>query len=291
MQTYDRAVVITGVSTGIGLGLTKSLLALGMRVFGSVRKQEDADRLAAELGARFTPLVFDVTDEKATHRAADEVRAALNGHTLFGLINNAGMAVAGPLLHLPVEEFRRQLEVNLTGVLISTQAFAPLLGADRSLDGAPGRLLNMGSVGGRNAYPFMGPYHTTKFGLEGYNESLRRELAVYGIKTVMVAPASVDTPIWAKAGEKDYSVYDKTDYADIFRKFRAAVAAIGQAGIPVERVGEAVLHALTAPQPKLRYVVSGRPLEQFLTENLPKRWVDAMIARRLGSLPPRAPNK
>src|SRR5262252_5304288 len=135
------SVVITGTSTGIGWAASKLLIAHGFRVFGSVRKASDAERLASELGPRFVPLLFDVTDEHAVTVGAAQVRAALADETLAGLINNAGIAVAGPLLELPLEEFRRQIDVNLNGVVMTTRAFAPLLGTDRRRKGAPGRII------------------------------------------------------------------------------------------------------------------------------------------------------
>jgi NADP-dependent 3-hydroxy acid dehydrogenase YdfG len=174
-----RGVVITGTSTGIGWGAAKVLIANGFRVFGSVRKRADADRLKAEFGQSYVPLLFDVTDAGAVKAAAAEVRATLAGETLAGLVNNAGVAVAGPLLELPVEEFRRQIEINLVGVVIVTQAFAPLLGTDRGLKGNPGRIVNIGSVGGRIGNPFLAPYVASKFTLEGLSgEPAARAAAV-----------------------------------------------------------------------------------------------------------------
>jgi NAD(P)-dependent dehydrogenase (short-subunit alcohol dehydrogenase family) len=152
-----RSVVITGTSMGTGWGTAKVLIANGFRVFGSVRKTSDAERLAAEFGDRFVPLIFDVTDEAAVNAAAADVRAALAGETLAGLVNNAGVAIAGPLLELPIEEFRHQIEINLVGVVITTKAFAPLVGTDRQLWGVAGRIVNISSVGGRNAVPFLAP--------------------------------------------------------------------------------------------------------------------------------------
>ena len=132
-----------------------------------MRKQADADRLSKEFGANFTPLTFDVTDEAAIAAGASRVEAALGGETLFGLVNNAGIAVPGPLLSLKIDDFMRQLAVNLAGPLIVTQAFAPLLGVDRSRKGTPGRIVMISSVGGRNGPPFLGAYVASKFGLEG----------------------------------------------------------------------------------------------------------------------------
>src|SRR5271154_6033280 len=198
-----RSVVITGASTGIGWAAAKLLLARGFRVFGSVRKQADADRLAAEFGANFSPLLFDVTDEAAVKAGAATVRASLGNETLFGLVNNAGIAVPGPLLYVEVDEFRHQLEVNVTGQLIVTQAFVPLLGADADRKGAPGRIVMISSVGGKNASPFVGPYNASKFALEGFSESLRRELMLFGIDVIVVAPGAVATAIWGKAEQVD----------------------------------------------------------------------------------------
>src|SRR5436190_14458438 len=157
-----RSVVITGASTGIGWAAAKLLLDRGFRVFGSVRRQADADRLKGEFGANFTPLIFDVTDEAAVQAAAREVRDALNGETLAGLVNNAGIAVAGPVLELAADQFRRQLEVNVIGPVIATQAFGPLLGADPQLNGPKGRIVMISSVSGRNGNPLSAPYSASK---------------------------------------------------------------------------------------------------------------------------------
>jgi NAD(P)-dependent dehydrogenase (short-subunit alcohol dehydrogenase family) len=154
----DRgSVVVTGASSGIGSACVKVLTAASFHVFGSVRKRADGERLAGEFGAAFTPFQFDVTDRPAVTVAAQRVEEALGGRTLAGLVNNAGIAVPGPLLYLKIDEFERQFAVNVTGQLIVTQAFAPLLGADRHRTGVPGRIVMISSVAGRNALPFAGP--------------------------------------------------------------------------------------------------------------------------------------
>ena len=205
-----RTVVVTGVSTGIGWGCVRVLVANGFHVFGSVRKQTDADRLTKAFGEQFTPLIFDVTDEKAVSAAAREVATALAGETLFGLVNNAGIAMPGPLLYLKIDDFDPQIMVNLAGPLIVTQAFAPLLGADRSRKGTPGRIVMISSLGGKNASPFLGAYCASKFGLEGMSESLRRELMIFGIDVIVVAPGFVATPIWDKADAVDVAPFGNT---------------------------------------------------------------------------------
>jgi len=282
-----RSVVITGTSTGIGWGTAKVLIAKGFRVFGSVRKVADAERLVAEFGAGFVPLIFDVTDEAAVKAAAANVRRELAGEKLFGLVNNAGVAVAGPLLQLPIAEFRRQIDINLVGVVITTQAFAPLLGIGPQLEGSPGRIVNISSVGGRNAIPFVSPYNASKFAIEGLSESLRRELLPFGIDVIIIAPGAVATPIWDKAEQIDIAPYRDTPYAVPLERLRAYMLGMGKNGLPPERVGEAVLLALTTPKPKVRYAVSPQPLQDFMARHLPRRVVDRMIGGRLGLLPAR----
>ena len=138
-----QSVVVTGVSTGIGWGILKVLIGRGFRIFGSVRREQDAERLTKEFGEAFVPLLFDITDEAGVQTAAQQVRGQLNGETLLGLVNNAGIAVPAPLMHQPIEDFRKQMEINLIGQLIVTQAFLPLLGTDHSLKGQAGRVINM----------------------------------------------------------------------------------------------------------------------------------------------------
>jgi NAD(P)-dependent dehydrogenase (short-subunit alcohol dehydrogenase family) len=286
MNNQHKSVVVTGVSTGIGWGTVKVLTGRGFHVFGSVRKAADGERLKAEFGDAFTPLLFDVTDEAAVHAGARQVEAALGGATLAGLVNNAGIAVAGPLLHLPVEDFRRQLEVNLTGVVIATQAFAPLLGAEGAGRKDPGRIVNISSVGGRTANPFLGPYNTSKFGLEGLSGSLRRELLPFGVDVIVIAPGAVSTPIWDKADEIDQAAYANTRYAAPLAKVAAYMLEMGRAGLPPERIGEAIHTALTAPRPKVRYTVSPSPFQTFMSEKvLSPRALDRIVGKRLGLLP------
>lgn len=278
-----QSVVITGVSTGIGWGIAKVLIQKGFRVFGSVRKTEDGERLSKEFGANFVPLIFDVTDENAVQAGARRVREQLNGETLFGLVNNAGIAVPAPLIHQPTDEFRHQLEVNLVSVLIVTKAFVPLLGSDRSLRGEPGRIINMSSVSGVRGYPFVGAYVTSKHGLEGFSESLRRELMLYGIDVIIIGPGSVATPIWDKAEQEDVSRYADTEYLESIQRVRKYMIRDGRNGYPPEKVGEVVWHALATPNPRIRYaVIPGSSFRRIIQMLLPRRVVDRIIARNLG---------
>lgn len=284
----QRSVVVTGASTGIGYAIAKVLGKQGIEVFGSVRKQADADRLQSDLGPSFTPLLMDVTDDKAVRAAAATVSARLAGRKLFGLVNNAGVAGGGPLLHQPIAEFRQTLEVNLIGPFTVTQAFGPLLGADRSRTGPPGRIVQISSVGGRLAFPFLGSYVASKFALEGMSESLRRELLLYGIDVIVVGPGSVITPIFDKAQQADLAQYNNTDYAPILKGFIDFFLAEAKKGLDPDKIGQTVYTALTTRKPKLRYAVVPQRFKNWtLPMALPKRWLDRMIGKQSGLLPKR----
>src|ERR1700760_828668 len=282
-----KSVVVTGASTGIGWATARLLLDRGFRVFGSVRGKADADRLGGEFGANFPPLLFDVTDEAAVHAAAGEVRAVLGGETLTGLVNNAGIALVGPVLEMPLEQFRRQIDVNVIGPFIATQAFGPLLGADPELKGPRGRIVMISSVPGRNGNPFTPGYSASKHAIEGLSESLRRELMLFGIDVIIIAPGPVKTPIWAKGqGDLDASKYSNSPYSASMKNVTAYMAHLASIGLPPETIAECVYNALTLPKPKTRYMIAPDPMRHFITQWLPKRMVDRIIAKRVGLMPP-----
>lgn len=281
-----KSIVVTGASTGIGRGIAGVLVEKGFKVFGTVRRQADADRLQSEFGAAFTPLLMDVTDQPAVARAADQVRESLGQSNLVGLVNNAGISVVGPLLHLPLAEFRRQLEVNLISPLLVTQAFAKLLGTDRTRRGGPGRIVNISSVGGKMAAPFLGAYAASKHGLEGMSESLRRELMIYGIDVIIIEPGYVNTPILDKAEAEDFGVYRHTDYAASLDRFTKSFIAEGRKGIPPRAIGEAVHTVLTVRSPKVLYTIARQKFKNWTVPMLlPKRLLDRIIGKQLGLLP------
>jgi NAD(P)-dependent dehydrogenase (short-subunit alcohol dehydrogenase family) len=281
-----RSVVITGASTGIGWATAKLLLDRGFRVFGSVRKPADADRLKTEFGANFIPLRFDVTDEAAVLAAAREVRAVLAGETLAGLVNNAGIAVAGPVLELSADEFRRQMEVNFIGPIIATQAFGPLLGSDPSLKGPRGKIVMISSVAGKNGNPLSSAYSASKHAIEGLSESLRREMMLFGIDVIIIAPGAVKTPIWSKADEVDISAYKNSPYFPAMERARKFFLHLGEIGLPPERIAARVADVLTSANPRVRYEITPDPMQHLIRALLPKRVVDRIIAKRLGLLPP-----
>jgi len=280
-----RSVVVTGASTGIGHGAAAILTRAGFKVFGSVRRAQDGERLVRELGPNFVPLTFDVTDEAAVKAAANEVNAALKGESLFGLVNNAGIAVPGPLMHLSADEIRHQLDVNVIGQMIVTQAFAPLLSGIPSKGARPGRIVMISSVGGRIATPFMGPYNASKFAIEALSDSLRRELMPQGIDVIVIAPGAVATAIWDKADAIDVSRYDNTPYAGSLARLKQAAIDGGRKGLHEDVLGRAIHKALTVARPRARYVVTPDPLQYLIGVSLPKRVLDRVVASRLGLRP------
>jgi NAD(P)-dependent dehydrogenase (short-subunit alcohol dehydrogenase family) len=273
-------VVVTGASTGIGFAACQVLIRRGFRVFGSVRKQADADRLKEQLGTNYRPLIFDVTDPDSVNEAAAAVRQAAGKQRLFGLVNNAGIAVAGPLAYLPLERFRLQIEVNLLGVHSVTQAFLPLLGTEPDLLGKPGRIVNISSVSGRLAVPFLGAYAASKFALEGYSDSLRRELMLFGIKVVIIEPGAVVTPIWDKAEGVVVQQFPNTPYDRSLRLFADQAMKEAKTGFSPEKVGELIWRVLTAPRPRARYaIVPHRLVEWSIPRRLPTEFLDYCIAK------------
>ena len=278
-----KSVVVTGVSTGIGYAIAGVLVENGFQVFGTVRKQADADTLKAAFGEAFTPLLVDITDQRAILRAADQVRASLGPSNLAGLVNNAGISVVGPLLHQPVADFRRQLEVNLVSPMMVTQAFAGLLGSDPTRNGAPGRIVNISSVGGRIGGPFLGAYAASKHGLEGMSESLRRELMLYGIGVILIEPGYTNTPILDKAEAEDFGIYRDTDYGPILNRFAKLFIAEGRKGLAPRAIGDAVHAALTVRHPKIVYTVVKQKFKNWtLPMLLPRRTLDRLIGKQLG---------
>jgi NAD(P)-dependent dehydrogenase (short-subunit alcohol dehydrogenase family) len=278
--------LVTGASTGIGRAAVKVLAGHGWRVFAGVRKVADAESLRAEFGDKVHPLLFDVTDAAGVGAAAEEVRAALAGQTLKGLVNNAGMALGGPLALQPVDEIRRVFEVNVFGAVTVSQAFIPLLGADRTLTGGPGRIVNITSLGGVIAAPFIGDYVMSKHALEAFTDSLRRELMLYGIDVIAIGPGSVLTPIWDKAEGGGQNRYANTDFGPASAKFLQDFIAGGRKGMPAESIGEAIYVALTAPKPKARYALTRNKFFRWTAPRmLPKRVLDRLFANRFGLKP------
>jgi hypothetical protein len=279
----SKDVVVTGVSTGIGWGTTKVLVSKGFRVFGSVRKQADADRLHSEFGDGFVPLMMDITDSDAVHQAAQKVGYMIGDRNLVGLVNNAGIVVSGPLLYLRPSEYRRQLEANMISPLVVIQAFAPLLGTDKKRQGPAGRIVNISSTGAKVAIPLIGGYSSSKAGLEGMSDALRQELMLFGIDVVIIEPGTVNTAMYDKGEKEDLSEFKPTEYWEAVENFQKYIVTEARTnGLPPERLGEAVHVALTTAKPKARYAVVPQRFKNWtLPRLLPTRMLDAYLAKQM----------
>src|SRR6202161_118445 len=286
-MTNSKEVVVTGVATGIGWGTTKVLISKGFRVFGSVRKQADADRLQKEFGNGFVPLMMDITDADAVHQAGQKVGSMIGDRNLVGLVNNAGIVVSGPLLHLKPSEYKRQLDVNMISPLVVIQAFAPLLGTDKKRQGPAGRIVNITSSGAKVPIPLLGAYSASKAGLEGMSDVLRLELMLFGIDLVMIEPGFVNTSMYDKGEKEDLSEFKQTEYWQAVQNFQKFIVTEGRKGSSPERLGEAVHVALSTAKPKARYAIIKQRFKNWtLPRLLPARMLDAIVAKQLGFIKP-----
>jgi len=273
-------VLVTGSSTGIGRATALRLDREGWQVFAGVRREEDAESLRAEASERLGPVELDVTDAAQIAAAADLIGEEVGGSGLDAIVNNAGVAVLGPLETIPLDDFRRQIEVNLTGQVAVTQAMLP------SIRRAPGRVVFVSSIGGRMALPFGAPYHAAKFGLEAVADCLRQELRPSRIAVSVIEPGSIDTPIWERGerladeiSARAPAVQDDL-YGEEIERFRRAVRRTAERGIPPEKVAAAISHALSASRPRTRYLVGADARGQALAARfLPDRILDAVIRR------------
>jgi len=285
MADLPAAVVITGASTGIGASCALRLAQQGYRVFAGVRKPEDGERLVQGAGGRLQWLQLDVTDAETIGRAAAFVRSVQGEHGLSGLVNNAGIAVGGPLEYLSTDRLRNQLEVNVIGLHGVTQAFIPLIRQAR------GRIVHIGSIAGRIASPFTGAYAASKYAVEALTDALRLELAPEGIHVSVVEPGQIRTPIWDKGLREFSSITSQIPAEGMLRyrgRFQAMLHILEQArtrAAPPEAVADAVLHALGSPDPRTRYVVGGDArIRLWLSRLLPDRTMDGIVLRALDRL-------
>ncbi len=284
MESSVKSIIITGASSGIGLSTCELFLNHGYTVFGSVRNERDASKLKKNLGSNFIPLIFDVNDIVKINQAKVIVKKYLGKANLTGLVNNAGIAVLGPLEFLSPTEFLEQIETNLIGTLNCIQAFLPLLGSDpRSQEAKKGRIINVSSaLGGKVGYPFYGAYCSSKHALEGFSEALRRELAVHGIFVSIIAPGAIKTPIWNKAESNlVFEKYQHTVYKDAFAKMICDMKSLGKNGLKPEIVALKILQAIESPNPKLRYTFI-REFSLSLMYFAPRRLIDKLIMWYLG---------
>lgn len=275
-----KSVMVTGASTGIGQATALRLSERGFIVYAGIRKPADAKGLteprASKRNGEIRPILLDVAEPDQIADAVARVRRDLGGWRLDGLVNNAGIAVMGPLAVQPMTEVRKHFEVNFFGLLAMCQAFAPLLGTEVSLRGPPGRIVNITSVGGKVPSPFLGAYTATKHAVESLTTSLRMELSGFGIDVVSVGPGAVQTPIWDKSKAQGTDLrYRSGPWGGSIARFETAMYEAGRTGLPVETIARVIETALTARRPKTRYAPVPNKLVNFILPTvLPQRMVD-----------------
>jgi NAD(P)-dependent dehydrogenase (short-subunit alcohol dehydrogenase family) len=275
------AVVITGRSTGIGRACALGLDRAGFTVFAGVRREADGEALRSDASGGLEPLIVDVTDGETIAAAAARVREATGGR-LAGLVNNAGITVGGPVEAVPLDDFRQQLEVNVTGQVAVTQAFLAMI------RGARGRVVFISSIGGRGGLQFLSPYNASKAALAAIGDSLRQEMRPFGVGVSIVEPGSIATEIWGKGDDQAQRLSEALDpevlalYGERLDRMRALAAKTGATGLPAEAVAEVVEHALTTPRPRARYVVGRDAKVQAAARRvLPHRAMDRLIEREI----------
>ena len=283
------AVLVTGASTGIGRATALHLAEKGYRVFAGIRKQKDADSLTEAASGNLTPITLDVSKAGHIEAAEKKVRRAVGKEGLYGLVNNAGIGDGGPIEFVPIEDFKRVIDVNLTGQVAMTQAFLPLIRR------ATGRIVFITSIGGKIATPFMSPYHASKFGLEAVADSLRREVKPWGIEVIVIEPGNIATEIWRKGGESADAQRDKAPpeaerlYGSQMTRFEEVLREADTRGIEPVKVGKTIRRALEARRPRTRYLVgTDAKVARNVERVLPNRTFDRVIRNQL-KLPDDAP--
>jgi NAD(P)-dependent dehydrogenase (short-subunit alcohol dehydrogenase family) len=283
LERPSKTFLITGASTGIGRACALELDRRGFWVFAGVRSQQDSAQLQASASERLCPVTIDVSNATQIAATVETVGQRVGRDGLAGLVNNAGIVVPGPLELVPPDEWRRQFEVNVIGQVAVTQAFLPLLRMAR------GRVVNMSSVNGGMALPYMAPYSATKIALEAITDALRTELRHFGIQVSAIEPGPINTPIWEKSltladqMSKDVEPTVLSLYEADLAAMRRAVVQTAQGAAPVERVVRAVIHALLAPRPKTRYFLGLRARMPFkILKMVPDRFRDWIIRKAIG---------
>ena len=280
-----RSILITGVSTGIGRAIAEELLNEEFIVIGSVRDLSDADNLKKKYQDNFFPVKFDVTKKNEIQQSKIEIEKILskNNSYLSCVINNAGIALGGPIRYLDVDIFRKQFEVNFFGLIEVTKTFLDLM-IDSNNHKMKNKIINIGSISGKRSFPFVGPYTASKHALEGFTDSLRRELLLHDIDVILIQPGPIRTPIWDKVPDIEDNPFLKTEYEIPLRKFnKGYLKAIESDGYPPNIIGKKVVEIMDTNKPRTRYVITPKIFKNYLIPGfLPDRWVDKLVGKMLG---------
>jgi len=279
-----RSVLVTGVSSGIGKAIAEELLNNDFFVIGSVRKKEDAKYFEDNYSKNFKKVMFDVTKKKEIETAKKEVEKILseNKSYLCSIVNNSGIALGGPVRYLDVDIFRKQFEVNFFGLIEVTKCFLDLLIENNKYE-MKNKIINIGSISGKRAYPFVAPYTSSKHALEGFSDALRRELLIHNLDVVLIQPGPIKSAIWEKAPSIEDNPFLKTEYEIPLRKFFKGYIQMGMNGLNPQIIGQRVVKILMTNKPKTRYVITPQKIKNYLMPGfLPDRWVDRLTGKMLG---------
>ena len=283
VQPFNKTMVITGASTGIGAACARHFASQGWRVYAGVRREEDGVRLAQGVPDNLLPLMLDVESDRSVRGAVETVTTAMGEEGLSALINNAGVAISGPLECVPLSEVRRQFDINVFGALAVTQAFLPLIRR------GAGRIVMMSSISGRITGPFLGPYSASKFALEAMSDALRLELRPWNISVSIIEPGPIATPIWDKSRQTARRLRETmaAPCADLYQRrlqrLEDVVENAARNAIPCAEVVAAVEDALVSTRPKTRYLMGRQTrLAEFVTRFLPDRLRDRLILKSYG---------
>ena len=276
-----KSILITGVSSGIGHGTLSYFVKKGFHVYGSVRNSKDANKLKKIFRENFTPLIFDVTKEAQVKKAASIVKKDLKNSNLLALVNNAGVAISGPILLQKVKDFEKQININLNGAFRVLKFFAPLCGAEKNNNSKKGVIFNISSISGKIGMPGVGAYTASKFGLEGLSHSLRRELIRYGVDVVIIGPGPIKSEIFDKIDKKFLETLKKSDYAKVAKNIPKRMKNAKKIAFPAEEVGKLIFNALHDPNRKTRYTITPNKLMYWtLPMLITDRMLDKMVTMR-----------
>ena len=275
----QKVVLVTGASSGIGADTARALIENGFIVVATVRKAEDEVFLNNLFKNNIKVIQLDVSDFSEIEKLPEILKNKFNITHLYGLVNNAGIAMAAPFVYQDFSEVQNILNINVLSVMKITQVLMPILKSDS-------RIINISSVAGKTAAPFLAAYAASKHAIEGFSEALRKEMILLGVKVIIVAPGSIKTPIWKKGFGVIKDRYQHTIFADAFGRFIKFAMSEEKNALEVNEVSSLIVKALTIVNPKVRYAPIPRKLVNwYLPKFIPTKIYDHLSAKALGLLP------
>jgi short-subunit dehydrogenase len=274
----QKVVLVTGASTGIGFDAVRILTENNFVVVATVRKEKDKESLEKKFGSKVKVVILDVQNFSEVEKLPAKLKEF--GFTeLHGLVNNAGVALSGPFAYQKFSEVSDIININVLSLMKVTQVLLPMLGMETE---AKGRIINVSSIAGKTSTPFLATYAASKHAVEGFSDGLRQEVAIRGLKVIIVGPGSIKTPIWEKGFEKLPNYYEDTIYKKPFEIFMKIARKQVERALPVSEVSDCILHAMTAENPKLRYTpIPQKWMNWWLPMVIPKKYFDKVVVKTL----------